>query len=188
MPVNPVVLHAMRWSDEYAVPYVSPETGAALRLLATTTRPRAAVEVGTGLGVSGLWLLPGLPPGSMLTSIDVDADLQGMARQAYAAAGHPPARYRLITGRAEVMLGRLADGSYDLMFLDVANQHALGIEAAARLLRPDGLLIVHDPTDDDHARLAGPEWTAAPLGPRLLAATLTPADPERRSWSESRDR
>lgn len=161
----------MRWSDEYAVPYVSPETGAALRLLATICRPRAAVEVGTGVGVSGLWLLPGLPPGSILTSIDIDADLQAMARQAYAAADHPPTRYRLLTGRAEVMLGRLADNSYDLMFLDVADQHGVGIEAATRLLRANGLLIVHHPTDDDRARLAGPEWTPAPLGPQLLAAT-----------------
>lgn len=175
MPVDPVVLHTMRWSAEYAVNCVSPESGAVLRLLATATQPRAAIEVGTGLGVSGLWLLAGLPPESVLTSIDIDEDLQAMARQAYAAAGHTPGRFRLLTGRAEVLLGRLADTTYDLMLLDVAELHPLGAESAARLLRPGGLLLVHHPTDETRAHLTGPQWTIAPLGPELLAAARPPA-------------
>jgi predicted O-methyltransferase YrrM len=172
--VDPVTLHTMRWSAEYAVACVSPATGAVLRLLAASTRPRAAIEVGTGLGVSGLWLLQGLPSGSVLTSIDIDTDLQAMARQAYAAAGHPPARYRLLTGRAEVLLGRLADATYDLVFVDILDQRGVAMEAAARLLAPGGLLVVHQPTDDDHARLLPGDWTAAPLGPELLAAAVKP--------------
>jgi predicted O-methyltransferase YrrM len=169
--VHPVVRHTMRWSAEYAVTCVSPETGAVLRLLAGTSRSRTVIEVGTGLGVSGLWLLAGLPPEAILTSIDIDTDLQAMARQAYAAAGHAPGRFRLLAGRAEVLLGRLAEASYDMMLIDVAEQRAGAIDAAARLLRPGGLLLVHHPAEDDRSRLSTPPWTSAALGPDLLGAT-----------------
>src|SRR5437763_1174279 len=45
--------------------------GTALCFLAATVGARAVVEVGTGVGVSGLWLLRGMAPGGVLTSIDV---------------------------------------------------------------------------------------------------------------------
>lgn len=172
--LRPVITHTMRWSAEFAVSCVSPATGAVLRLLAAATRARAVVEIGTGLGVSGLWLLDGLGPEAVLTTIEADADLHGMARQAYAAAGHPPGRYRLLTGRAEVLLNRLTDGAYDLVFVDVAEQRPLWTDAAARLLRPGGLLVIHEPTDEDRGRLTAPHWTAADLRPELLAATREP--------------
>ncbi len=168
---HPVVLHTMSWSAEFSVACVAPAVGSVLRLLATATRARAVVEVGTGLGVSGLWLLDGLPTDAVLTTIDIDADLQAMARQAYAAAGHGPGRYRLLTGRADVMLPRLADAGYDLMLIDITDDRPLCTEAAARLLRPGGVLMVHQPTADDHARLSSPHWTTARLQLDLLAAT-----------------
>jgi predicted O-methyltransferase YrrM len=168
--LHPVVLHTMRWSAEFAIPCVAPSTGATLRLLAQATQAHAVVEVGTGLGVSGLWLLDGLGPSGLLTTIDGDADLHGMARQAYAAAGHSPSRYRLLTGRAEVMLGRLTDAAYDLLFVDIDEQRTVWTEAAARLLRPGGLLVVHEPDDEDRDRLVTPQWTSAELGTALLAA------------------
>jgi predicted O-methyltransferase YrrM len=180
--VDPVIVYTMNWSAEYAVRCVPPETGAVLRLLATTTRAAAVVEVGTGLGVSGLWLLAGLAPGSVLTSIDIDMDLQDMARQAYAAAGHEPRdvrrgdeptsrRFRLLTGRADVLLPRLADASYDLVFLDIDEQQDGLAEAAGQVLCPNGLLVLHRPSADDHARLAAGPWHLAWLGPDLLGAT-----------------
>ncbi len=168
----------MTWSAEFAVECVSPETGAVLRLLATTARARSAVEVGTGLGVSGLWLLQGLAADATLTSVDIDIDHHEMARQAFAAAdayasagdSASPARTRLITGPAAQVLDRLADAAYDLMFVDI-DDHPLCTEAAQRILRPDGLLVLHHPTADDLTRLAGHPWRAALLGPELLAAT-----------------
>ena len=67
-----------------------PGAGAALRLLAAAVRRRAVVEVGTGAGVSGLWLLGGMPADGILTTIDVEAEHQRAARKAYAAAGFAP--------------------------------------------------------------------------------------------------
>lgn len=186
-PVEPVILHAMSWAAELGVPAVGRGSGAALRLLAATARAKSVVEVGTGIGVSGLWLLRGMRPDGVLTSIDHEAEHQAMARQSFAAAGFAPGRARLITGAARQMLPRLADGAYDLIFVDgdvLDYPHCVG--EAHRLLREGGLLVVHNALaiglDDDETRVVrdlvarlrdAPQWTATLLraGAGLLCAT-----------------
>jgi len=39
------------------------------------------VEIGTGTGVSGLWLLDGMAAGGVLTTIDSESELLGHARR-----------------------------------------------------------------------------------------------------------
>jgi len=121
---------------------VPPGTGAALRLLAAAGAAKAVVEIGTGTGVSGLWLLGGMRGDGILTTIDVESEHQRMARRIFAEAGYQPSRTRIITGRALDVLPRLADGVYDLVFAD-ADPAELGAcaDAALRLLRPGGVLI-----------------------------------------------
>ena len=46
---------------------VHPAVGATLRFLACAVGARAVVEIGTGCGSSGIWLLRGMRPGSTLT-------------------------------------------------------------------------------------------------------------------------
>jgi len=48
---------------------VPPAVGATLRFLACAVGARTAVEIGTGCGSSGIWLLRGMRPGSTLTSV-----------------------------------------------------------------------------------------------------------------------
>ena len=48
-----------------AVP-VGPATGAALRFIAAAIGARSVVEIGTGCGTSGIWLLRGMRPGGVL--------------------------------------------------------------------------------------------------------------------------
>ena len=81
--------------------------GATLCFLAATIGARAVVEVGTGTGVSGLWLLRGMAPDGVLTSIDVDPEAQRAARTAFLAAGYGPSRLRLINGMGLEVLSRL---------------------------------------------------------------------------------
>ncbi|MFC5946505.1 methyltransferase, partial [Micromonospora harpali] len=45
---------------EVGAPPILPGGGAALCFLATAVNARAVVEIGTGCGVSGLWLLRGM--------------------------------------------------------------------------------------------------------------------------------
>ena len=123
-----------------AVP-VAPVTGATLRFLAAAIGARSVVEIGTGYGVSGLWLLRGMRAGSVLTSVDPEPEHHRMAKEAFTAAGLPTSRYRLITGRALDVLPRLADGAYDLVFCDADKRELTDyLTAALRLLRPGGIV------------------------------------------------
>lgn len=115
--------------------------GAALRFVACCLRARAVVEVGTGAGVSGLWLLRGMAPDGVLTSIDVEPEHQRAARQAFTEAGFAAGRYRLIMGQALHVLPRLTDGGYDLVFVDAAkSEYVRYLEQGVRLLRPGGVI------------------------------------------------
>jgi predicted O-methyltransferase YrrM len=123
-----------------AAPVASP-TGAVLRFLACAIGAKAVVEIGTGFGTSGLWLLRGMRPGSVLTSVDTEPEHHRLAREVFAAAGFPSSRYRLITGRALEVLPRLADSAYDLVFCDAdKREYPDYLAAAMRLLRPGGIV------------------------------------------------
>ena len=123
---------------------ISPTTGAALCLLAAAASVRAAVEVGTGTGVAALWLLRGMRPDGVLTTIDFDGGYQRIARRVFGEAGYPASRTRTITGRALEVLPRLADGAYDLLLLDGdRSDYPACIAAAPRLLRQGGILALH---------------------------------------------
>jgi predicted O-methyltransferase YrrM len=123
---------------------VSAGAGAVLRLLAAAGRAKAVVEIGTGTGVSGVWLLRGMRADGVLTTIDVEHEHQRIARRIFVEAGFAASRTRIITGRALDVLPRLADGGYDLIFVDAdATEFGECAEAALRLLRPGGVLIVN---------------------------------------------
>jgi len=163
---------------------VLPGAGATLRLLAATASAKAVVEIGTGAGVSGLWLMEGMPADGVLTTIDVEAEHQRAAREAYAAAGIAPQRTRVITGRALDLLPRLTDGAYDMVVVDGDKaEYPQYVEQAVRLLRSGGVLAIdnmlwHDRVADPAARDAV-TTTLRDLGKRLrdddeLIPTLLP--------------
>ena len=120
---------------------IGPGGGAALRFLAAATVARAVVEIGTGAGVSGLWLLRGMRKDGVLTTVDKDPEHQRAARQAFTEAGVPSGRARLIVGKALEVLPRLSDGGYDLVFVDAAKtDYPDYLTEAMRLLRPGGVV------------------------------------------------
>ncbi|MCW2665171.1 MAG: O-methyltransferase family 3 [Frankiales bacterium] len=110
-------------------------------MLAAVSSARAAVEVGTGAGVSTLWILRGMRPDGILTSVDSDGEHQRLARLSLGEAGVPAGRVRLIAGRANEVLPRLSDGAYDLVFCDASRaENDDYLDAAIRLLRPGGVV------------------------------------------------
>lgn len=128
-------------SEEADIPAISAETGALLRWFARFTGARHVAEVGTGGGYSGLWLLGGMDPRGSFTTIELDAEHQGLAQQAF-AEGKRSALVRSMLGPALSVLPKLADGHYDIVFLDaVKAEYPQYLEHAKRLLRPGGLLL-----------------------------------------------
>ncbi len=177
---------------EVGLAAVSPGAGSVLSLLAAAGSAKAVVEIGTGTGVSGVWLLRGMRADGVLTTIDVENEHQRIARRIFQEAGFASSRTRIITGRALDVLPRLADGVYDLVFVDAdATEFGACADAALRLLRPGGILVVNgalaggrisDPAARDADTITiretvksireSEEWTPAliPAGGGLLAA------------------
>jgi len=143
--VEDLVLQTARTlAREVGLRAVMPGVGATLRLLAAAGNARAVVEIGTGTGVSGIWLLRGMRTDGVLTTIDLETEHQRIARRIFLEAGFAPARTRIITGRALDVLPRLADGVYDMVFVDAeAAEFSASTAAALRLLRPGGVLAIH---------------------------------------------
>ncbi len=139
-----VLAAARERADDIGAGAVTPAVGALLSLLTRLSGGKAVVEVGTGAGVSGLWLLSGMREDGVLTTIDIEPEHQRMAKQAFSEGGIGPSRTRLISGRAQEVLTRLADHSYDLVFIDAdpADQADFVVEGI-RLLRSGGVIVVH---------------------------------------------
>ncbi len=137
---------------ELGIAAVGNGAGALLATLCAAVDARAVVEVGTGAGVSGLWMLSGMPPEGVLTTIDVESDHLRAARTAFAEVGVRSGRIRGITGRAVDVLPRLTEGGYDLVLLDADPLGADAyLERAVRLLRPGGVVALHGALSADRA-------------------------------------
>ncbi|MCC4266607.1 O-methyltransferase [Microbacterium schleiferi] len=121
---------------------ISAAVGVQCSTIAAVGRALNIVEIGTGGGVSGLWLLRGAPQAT-LTTIDVEPEHLGAARQAFAQAKVPPARARFITGRAAEVLPRMNEASYDIVLVDAEPEGVIEyVEHGLRLVRPGGTVLI----------------------------------------------
>lgn len=164
---------------------ISAGSGALLRFVARAISARHVVEIGTGAGVSSLWLLRGMSDDGVLTSIDIELDHQRAARETLTAADVAQGRYRLIAGRALEVLPRLTDGAYDLVLIDADKaEYALYFEQALRLLRPGGVIAfdnalwhdrVADPAQRDSETVALRDLVTMVRGHEGLTPVLVPS-------------
>ncbi|EFQ82617.1 O-methyltransferase [Aeromicrobium marinum DSM 15272] len=185
---------ARRRADELGVVPIGPAAGAALGFLVSVVQARSVAEIGSGSGVSGLWMLRAMPADGVLTSVDLEAEHQRHAREVFTAAGIAPQRFRLIAGAGLEVMPRLTDAGYDLVFLDGDKvEYGEYLDEALRLVRPGGVVVFdnalwHDRVADPAHR--DPETTAIrdllervstderlrplllPVGDGLLAAQL----------------
>jgi predicted O-methyltransferase YrrM len=121
---------------------ISAPVGAQIAVLAAATAALNIVEIGTGGGVSGLWLLHGSPRAT-LTTIDIEPEHLAVARQSFTEAKIPAARARFITGRAADVLPRMNEASYDIVLVDADPDGVIEyVEHGLRLARAGGTVLV----------------------------------------------
>jgi len=139
---RPDIAQARLHCLELGVEAVSPSVGAQLALIAAASTAHNIIEVGTGLGVSGLWLMSGAPAAT-ITTIDSELDYQQIARRGFLDAGIPANRARLIGGKAQDVLPRMNEASYDVVFIDADPLAVIEyVEHGLRLARTGGTVIV----------------------------------------------
>ena len=143
VPEDKALLIARDAADHLGCVPVLPGAGRALQLFAAALGARTAVEIGTGAGVSLLYLLRGMAPDAVVTTIDVEAEHQKAAKATIAAGGFAPESARMITGRALDVLPRLADGAYDMVLIDARKkEYPQYLEQAIRLVRVGGVIAI----------------------------------------------
>jgi len=139
---DPVLARVRARHAERELPpiHISPDEGKLLHVLVRLIAARRVLEIGSLAGYSGIWLARALPPGGLLTTIEVDAHHAMLARQAYTEAGLSD-RVRLLEGDARRVLPTLQEG-FDVVFVD-ADKEPLReyFEWSVRLLRTGGLLL-----------------------------------------------
>ena len=103
---------------------------------------RAVVEIGTGTGVSGLWLLRGMRADGVLTTVDIEAEHQRLARETFteagiAAAAGPADRRR---ARSTCCPGSPTATTTWCSATATRREYADYLKEALRLLRPGGVV------------------------------------------------
>jgi len=151
IPEDTHLSNAREKSNELGLNPIGQGVGALLKFLASTIDASNVVEIGTGTGVSGLWLFRGMNSAGVLTSIDSDQERQRAAKEIFLEAGIATNKIRLIAGRAIEVVGKLTDNAYDLMFINGDKlEYETLFEQSLRLLRPGGLLVFHNILGDSN--------------------------------------
>ncbi len=174
---------AYKDAHELGVTTIDALLGSQIAVLAAAARAESIIEIGTGTGVSGLWLLHGAP-GATITSIDSEPEHLAAAKNAFAAAGVPATRARLIRGQALEVLPRMNEASYDVVFLDADAAHLIEyFEHALHLVRPGGIVLVPgvfevgnvaDPVTRDEAARAFRDLVETVMQSDAGVATISP--------------
>jgi predicted O-methyltransferase YrrM len=137
-----VITRARARAEEMGIESITPSVGSVLAVLVASMNAKAIVEVGTGAGVSGLWLQSASQV-SVLATIDTETQHQDLAKIAFEQAGIANSRLRMINGRAGEVLVNLADEAYDLVLLDGDIDSLLQqVKESLRLLRVGGVLVI----------------------------------------------
>jgi predicted O-methyltransferase YrrM len=123
------------------MPPVPSEVGAFLNLAVHWTKAENVLEIGSGGGVSGIWLGRGLGEAGRLTTIEVEPEHRRLALESYQEAGIA-GKVTSLLGRALDVLPTLPDASFDLIFIDPAKtEYPQYLDHAMRLAVSGGVII-----------------------------------------------
>ena len=156
------------------------DTGELLHALVLAASPARLLEVGTGQGLSGLYLASALArPGAMMDTLELDPRVAVIAQQRFDQCALP---VRVHAGDALASIGALST-PFDFVFLDAQkDQYLAYVEAlrARQLLLPGATIVADNVIDRaaecraflEWARDAAVRHTVIPTECGLLVATL----------------
>jgi predicted O-methyltransferase YrrM len=122
------------------LPLVDAEVGALLRVLTMSVGANRALEIGTAVGYSGIWIAGGLDADGMLLTLEKDPERAQEARANFTRAGLDD-RVSVIVGDANLKLAKVS-GPFDLIFQDGDKRlYTPMLDRLVTLLRPGGLLV-----------------------------------------------
>ena len=174
---------ARRNGQEISASDPTPAVGKFLKFSVNLLNAKSVVEIGTGSGVGGLWLLSGMPSDAVLTTIDSEREHSKIAKTIFDEADIAPTRYRIITGKLIEVIGKLADNSYDLIVIRPALDLFDMVHESYRLLKSGGLLVIDqalsggkvaDPTQRDPESIARRDAMKVVKEDERWAASLIP--------------
>jgi predicted O-methyltransferase YrrM len=133
---------ARRNGEEIGTVDPSPAVGNYIKFITKLLNSKSVVEIGTGSGVSGLWIFQGISNDGVLTTIDSEREHSRIARTIFEEADIPSTRYRIITGKLIEVIGKLADNSYEVVIIRPALDLFEMVQESYRLLKTGGVLVI----------------------------------------------
>ncbi len=125
---------------------ITPDQGAALRMLVGACGAKRILEIGVYTGYSAIWMASALPDDGHLLACDIDPGVLSVAEPHFRKAGLID-RIDFAVGPAQATLKKLlnegGEGSFDLAFID-ADKEPMDFyyDACLRLVRTGGLIVV----------------------------------------------
>jgi predicted O-methyltransferase YrrM len=127
---------------EHGIDPLSPALGATIAQIARSINAEAIIEVGTGVGHTTMQLIEACPD-AHITSIDNELDFHLTLKEMMPDLEIDPAKLRLITERAEDVLPKMNESSYDLVVIDAPTKNVSACyDAAVAVCRPGGSVVV----------------------------------------------
>jgi predicted O-methyltransferase YrrM len=135
---------AAAWeADEYKGGTTEPWTQQIVADMASALPAKRIIETGTFMGLTTLWLIS---TGAHVTTVDSDPERAENARKLFKRLG-VSSQVRVISEDSLSVLRSKGDDSYDFAFLDddhTADHVYAEITEAKRIVRPGGIIAVHD--------------------------------------------
>jgi predicted O-methyltransferase YrrM len=182
---------ARRNGEEVGACDPTPAVGNYIKFITKLLNAKSIVEIGTGSGVGGLWILQGITRDGVLTTIDSEREHSKLARTIFEEAGTATSKYRIITCKSIEVIAKLADNSYEMVIIRSALDLFDMVQESFRLLKSGGILIIDqalsngkvvDPTQRDPESISRRDaikgikederWSSAvvPIGAGVLVA------------------
>ncbi len=127
-------------AQEEGIPIVGPHVGALLMVLTRASGTKRALELGTAIGYSAIWIARGLMPSGRLITVEKREEMAKRAEKSIAEAGLGDS-VEIRVGEALGLLPSLGE-EFDMIFNDVDKEgYPKLLPVCKKALRPGGLLV-----------------------------------------------